>query len=40
MFNKCGAMIQGHIKIYYPKTDEFEEEILEEKGNAIHILRI
>lgn len=36
MFDKCGAMIQGHLKIYYPATDEYEEEILEDRCNAIH----
>lgn len=36
MFDKNNVMIQGHIKVYHPATDEFEEEILEEKDNAIH----
>ena len=36
MFDKCSAMITGHIKIYHPKTDEFDEEILVDKMNAIH----
>ncbi len=36
MFNKNNVMIEGHLKIFHPKTEDFEEEILEEKCNAIH----
>lgn len=30
------VMITGYIKIFHPATDESEEEIIEEKKNAIH----
>jgi len=36
MFDKGNAMIEGHIKIFHPATDEFEEEVLIDKCNAIH----